>query len=89
MPSTPILVDIIEKEDPVQALTDYPLFDRKTLNEFRERKNVFAQWSYKEQEKTSQLLSIMDKREWKNQIHCGERLVKQGNVLLKGGEHNE
>lgn len=89
IPSTPILVKVIEEEDLSRALTHYPLFNRKTLGEFAEGRNVFAQWPDKEHERTSRLLSIMDKREWKNQIHCGERLVRQGNIYLKGGGNYE
>jgi CRISPR system Cascade subunit CasD len=89
IPSTPILVNEIEQEDLIQALTNYPLFNRKTLDEYTEKKTVFAQWSYKKHQKASRLLSIIDKREWKNQIHCGERLVRQGNLLLERGYNNE
>ncbi len=89
IPSTPILANKIEDEDLLNALKNYPLFDRNSLNEFTEKKTVFARWSYKKDERTSRLLSIMDKREWKNQIHCGERLVRQGNILLRGGKSNE
>jgi len=47
---------------------------------------VPAQWPYEEEIKEeSMVVSIVDEKDWKNQIHCGERLVRRGIIELKGG----
>ncbi|MFO7914158.1 MAG: type I-E CRISPR-associated protein Cas5/CasD [Candidatus Krumholzibacteriales bacterium] len=88
IPSSSILADVIDGYDLLEALKYYPLFNRERMQEYVHKKNVFAQWPDEKKKKTSPVLSIMDKREWQNQIHCGERLVRQGNIRLDGESSN-
>ena len=88
IPSSGILADEIDRRDLLEALKSYPLFNRESVKEYVNEKSVSAQWQYTNKKEKSRALSIMDKREWQNQIHCGERLVRQGTVRLYGESNN-
>lgn len=50
---------------------------------------VEAQWPRGEEALPKSLLvGVTDERDWRNQIHCGERLVRRGVIELGGGESN-
>jgi len=76
LPSLPIFVERREAPSLLAALRGVPPCGER---------RVQAQWPYEEDDLPgSRLVSITDERDWLNQVHCGERLVRQGMIELEG-----
>jgi len=76
IPSSPILAGRFESNSLLAALRVFP-----PTGECR----VPAQWPGEEEDLPgSRLISITDERDWLNQVHCGERWVRQGIIDLQG-----
>jgi len=80
IPSGPILLCRWEAETLLEAL--------KGIDPAGEKRALRAQWPDEEglNEPESRRLSVMDERDWENQIHGGERFVRQGFIRIHGGE---
>ncbi len=78
LPATPILAKRTRHPSLLDALKEYPAGDGDDY--------LFAQWPVDEGENEKfRLVGITDERDWKNQLHCGKRFLRQGMIkVLKG-----
>lgn len=77
VPSDMVLIGRVEAESPVEALI-------KTTSGAREAKSLFSQWPHQyEIGVKSEIKTVTDLRDWANQVHTGERLVKEGLIDLE------
>ena len=75
LPALPILQDKVETQSVIEALRTFPAIYEK---------RVQAQWPADEEEPSlSRLMVLTDERDWINQVHSGERLVRQGELVLE------
>ncbi|MEO5349248.1 MAG: type I-E CRISPR-associated protein Cas5/CasD [Magnetococcus sp. YQC-3] len=91
LPSTPILAGRTEAVTLYQALSQFvhrnvgPAVSTAPTQEMR------ACWppgQGPEVAEHTRLLPLTDQRDWRNQIHCGQRLVREGMLTVhSGGEH--
>ena len=76
LPASPIRLDRTTAPSLLQALLTVP----PVGDDLR----VFAQWPADEDGSfDSRLVPVTDERDWVNQIHCGERWVRQGMIELQ------
>ena len=75
LPALPILQGKIKTPSVIEALRTLPAIYAK---------RVQAQWPADEEGPSlSRLVVLTDERDWINQVHSGERLVRQGELLLE------
>ena len=75
IPSLPILQGTIDAPSVIEALRRFPVIAAK---------QVQAQWPADEEgPRLSRLVVLTDERDWINQVHSGERLVRQGELVLE------
>ena len=85
LPSRRIFNEIIQGESLLQVLQSYPLQCKQDY-EARAGKDtgLIAQWPHSEDSGMAMTRLLSDGRDWQNQVHCGQRLVKEGRI-----EHDE
>jgi CRISPR system Cascade subunit CasD len=84
LPATPIFVSRIQCESLTEALQKTPLSNRAD-----ERKKYPAWWPVDEggnQPKADMEQPVTDRRDWKNQIHVGERWIAKGEIEIQTEE---
>lgn len=82
IPSTPILAGRITAASLLEALRRVPMVPMSPIT------RPDAQWPVDEEALPgSRIVSVTDERDWANQIHSGERFVRQGEIELAGGGH--
>jgi CRISPR system Cascade subunit CasD len=78
LPASPILLGIIEAPSLVEVLVNVPRPARSDAGALQ------AWWDDGEDESASvspsRLIPVTDERDWRNQIHVGRRLLRQGHV---------
>ena len=79
LPASPLLLGRTTALSLIEALRTVPM---------RDAVQVQAQWPADEEGPApNRLLAITDERDWVNQVHCGERLVRHGELVLEAN-HN-
>lgn len=86
LPSAQILIGVIDAESLVAALA------RSARATRSDRGPLDAWWDDGEDESAaigaSNIITVTDERDWKNQIHTGRRLVRQGRVDPPAEDHH-
>jgi CRISPR system Cascade subunit CasD len=77
IPSGPLLLGIVEAQTVLDALKRWPTLDRKAAE-------LPAQWPIEVRESGERTLPLTDERDWRNQIHTGQRLVNEGTIEAAG-----
>ena len=80
LPSRRIFNEIIEGESLLQALKNYPLQCKQKYQTAGEDSGFIAQWPHGEDTEIAITKLLTDERDWENQIHCGQRLIKEGRI---------
>lgn len=75
IPSIPLRLDRREEKTLLDALLRTPAIHGNT--------RVMAQWPIEEQGPSSVTVPVVDERDWVNQVHCGERRVRQGEIEIE------
>lgn len=76
LPASPIRLDRTTASSLIQALL--------TIPQAGDDLHIFAQWPPDEDGPLdSRIVPVTDERDWVNQIHCGERWVRQGMIDLQ------
>ena len=84
LPATPLFVKKMECESLMEALQNAPLSDRAD-----QRERFPAWWPVgenKNQPKADFEEPVTDRRDWKNQIHVGERWIARGEIEIQTEE---
>ncbi len=84
LPATPLFVCKVQCESLTEALQKAPLSNRAD-----ERKKYPAWWPVDEggnQPKADMEQPVTDRRDWKNQIHVGERWIAKGEIEIQTEE---
>lgn len=82
VPSEPILHGRTQATTLLDAIRAIPLSSISA-----DRSTVSAQWPSDEEEiPSSRLVPIADERDWANQIHTGERIVRRGEIRVEGSK---
>lgn len=78
LPSLPILQGKVSTPSVIEALRMFPAIAAR---------RVQAQWPADEEGPLlSRLVVLTDERDWVNQVHSGERLVRQGELVLENND---
>ena len=87
LPSRRIFNEIIEGESLLQVLKNYPLQCKREHHTAGEDSGFIAQWPNGEDNEIAMTKLLTDERDWENQVHCGQRLIKEGRI--KHDKHRE
>lgn len=85
LPAAPIFVDQLQAEDLLQALEQTPLHPRA------DKEKSFPAWwpatpGKADPNEPIQYMPVTDARDWKNQIHVGERWIAHGKIQIQPPE---
>ena len=84
LPATPLFIKQMECQSLTEALQKAPLSKRA------DRRNRFPAWwpveEDKDQPKADMEQPVTDRRDWKNQIHVGERWIARGEIEIQTQE---
>ena len=87
LPASSLFVEKMECESLTDALQKAPLSDQAD-----QRKRFPACWPIEEdknQPKADMEQPVTDRRDWKNQIHVGERWIAQGEIEIQKEENSK
>ncbi len=91
LPSTPILAGRTEAASLHQALTQFVHQHVESAVPIAPVQEMRACWppgQGPEDTERTRLEPLTDQRDWRNQIHCGQRLVREGMITVHaGGDH--
>ena len=73
LPSLPIFAGRMSADSLLDALAQYPRLKGRT-----DPGKLPAWWPAEDPEADSEVFAVTDARDWKNQIHCGRRFIRQG-----------
>ncbi len=77
LPSTPILIKAIHARNVLEALQSYPRYNRQGIPMVQPPMD--ACWpAGLDTEKAERIVSVYDRRDWKNQVHTGSRRRAEG-----------
>lgn len=88
LPAAPILLERFEATSLREALENAARLDPARSDEADP--DLLAAWwpdGDVEADETDVLLSVTDQRDWTNQIHGGQRLIRHGTIRLREAEH--
>lgn len=87
LPATPLLLQRMEASSLYEVLREAPRIDPARSD--GDDPDVLAAWwpDGEGPPDRGTVLPVTDERDWKNQIHGGQRLVRHGTVELKEAEH--
>lgn len=75
LPSVPMVIGRVEGASLLSALKSYPAQDGEEY--------IFAQWPIDAGEKEEgRIVPLTDERDWRNQLHCGKRFLRQGMISI-------
>lgn len=88
LPASPILVDSVDADSPLEALQNIPPIE-PSRRDHKLKDGVSAWWSPddgKDKPSSFREIKFADIRDWRNQVHSGQRRICHGLLYLKGAD---